>query len=250
MVILDYLLAISLVLLSVVKTADLFFTSDKALTRTQENFKEYTRGLHKNNKGSISLSAAALTAVMASLMMFYLLKMKIEYREAVYRKESYLCFHYLNTETKKYIKEMALFNWSLRAAFAARNTIINGTSGEVIWKALTVSRNARHFYYLTKISNNKFCQIPEGLPYLKNTPFKLQKTLALEVNIDETSIVRQNQWSYLFYKNPSGIRLKESFCLKTDFQMEGAFSTSSKYQTSEVGMAAILALKCFSGSSS
>lgn len=250
MIILNYLLAISLILLSVVKTADLFIASDKALTKTQNQFIQKTRALHKNDKGNISLAAAALTVILSALLLFFVTKMKLEFKEALYRKESYLCFHYLNIETQNYIKEMSRFNWSLRTAFAARNTVVNGVEGEVIFKALTLARNARHFYYLKKLAKNRFCQIPETLSYLRNLPLKIQNTGALETNVDETSIVRQNKWSYLYYKKPDGIRLKKSFCLKAEVQMEGAFSPKSSFQTSEVEIRGISSLKCFSGSSS
>lgn len=250
MIILNYLIALSLIIISVAKTADLFITSDRALTKTQDRFVAKTHDLHKNEKGSISLIAAIFTTILSALFMFYLIKMKVEYKEALYRKESYLCFHYLNVETQKYIKEMSVFNWALRSAFVAKDTVVNGVSGEILFKALTLSRNARHFNYLKKIAKNKFCKVPETISYLKNTPYKIQLTGMLETNIDETTIVRQNQWVNVFYKKPEGIRLKKSFCLKTKFQMEGAFSSSSKIETSEVEIKDLSSLKCFFGSSS
>lgn len=250
MSILNYLLAFTLILLSVVKTADLFIISDKALTKIENKFVDKTRALHKNEKGNISLTAAALTTILSVLLLFYLTKMKLEYKEALYRKESYLCFHYLDVETQKYIKEMAIFNWSLRSAFAARSTVVNGVEGEVIFKALTIARNVRHFIYLKKIAKNKYCQLPETFSYLKNTPYKIREIGALETNLDETSIVRQNKWSYQIIKNPSGIRLSKSFCLISDFQMEGAFSPQSSFQSSEAPIKDLSNLKCFFGSSS
>ncbi len=250
MTILSYLIALTLVLVSVVKTTDLFITSDKALSKIENQFISKTQKVHNNEKGNISLAAAILTTILTALFMFYLIKMKIEYKEALYRKESYLCFHYLNVETQKYIKEMSFFNWSIRTAFAAKNTVVDGVSGEVIFRALTIARNLRHYNYLKKMAKNKFCKVPETISYLKNTPYKIDLAGVLETNLDETTIVRQNQWVNVFYKNPEGIRLKKSFCLKTEFQMEGAFSPSSKVETSEVEIRGLSSLKCFSGSSS
>lgn len=250
MFILNYILAFTLILLSVVKTADLFIHSDRALTKLQDQFVKTTKELIAPPKGNISLNAAVLSALLSLLLLFYVTKMKIEYSEARYRKDSYLCGHYLNIQTKKYIKEMSVFNWGLRSAFAAKSTVIAGVEGEVIWRALTHARNLRHFNYLRKLSKNKFCQFPETLSYLKNTPFKIQKTLALVTNIDETSIVREKQWTNTYYKNPKGIRLKKSFCLKSSFQLKNAFTPDPSYQSEEIAIVGLSSLKCLSGSSS
>lgn len=196
------------------------------------------------------MTAAILTALLSSLLLFYVIKMKTEYAEALYRKKSYLCSRYLNIQTEKYIKEMSIFNWSLRAAFAARSSVIGGVSGEIIWKGLTFTRNLRHFNYIRKISKNNFCQLPETISYLTNTPFKIQKTLSLETFIDETSIVRKNQWSNIYYKNPNGIRLKKSFCLKSSFTVKNAFDPKPTHQSEEVEVKVLSSSKCLFGSSS
>lgn len=248
--ILNYILAISLILLSVVKTADLFIQSDRALTKIQDKFTKTTRELIAPSKGNISLTAAILAVILSSMLFFYVNKMKIEYAEALYRNDSYLCSRYLNTQTEKYIKEMSIFNWSLRAAFAAKFTVISGVPGEVIWKGLIISRNIRHFNYIRKLSKNRFCHLPETLSYLTNTPFKIQKNLSLETNIDETSIVGENQWTYTYYKVPKGIRLKRSFCLRSTFQIENAFTPKTAQQSEEIPIKDLSSLKCLSGSSS
>jgi hypothetical protein len=253
MFILNYLLAISLVILSVVKTADLFIQSDIALGKIEAKFVAQTKKLLKspNNdeKGNISLTAAVLTVLLSLLLLFFITKMKIDYREAVYRKESYLCFHYMNRQTEKYIKEMAIFNWSLSAAFAAQSSGVATAEAVEVFKALTIVRNIRHFYYLKKLASNKYCHVPETYSYLKNTPFRIQVNLALITNIDETSIMRQKKWSYQYYKIPTGIRLKKSFCLKSEFQMQDVYFPNASYTSSEIQMAGLSSLKCFSGPS-
>lgn len=253
MIILNYLVAISLVILSVVKTAGIFIQSDKTLEKIQTQFVDRTRSLLKssknNEKGNISLVAAILTALLSLLLIFYTTKMKINYREAKYRKESYLCFHYMNIQTEKYIKEMAAFNWSLRTAFLAIGSVVATAEALEVFRALNIARDIRHFYYLKKLANNKYCKLPETISYLKNTPFRILPNLALQTNIDKTSIMRQNKWSYLYYKNPTGIRLKKSFCLKSEFQMKNVFIPNTTYSSKEVQMADSSSLKCFSGSS-
>jgi hypothetical protein len=147
MIILNYLLAISLVILSVVKTADIFIQSDKALGKIEAHFVDQTKNLLKTSKnaekGNISLTAAVLTALLSLLLLFFITKMKIEYREAVYRKDSYLCFHYLNRQTEKYITEMAIFNWSLRAAFAAQGSVVATAEAAEVFNALTIVRTGQ-----------------------------------------------------------------------------------------------------------
>lgn len=250
MTILNYLVAFSMVLISVVKTADIFMLSDKALVDLQKKFTKTTRELIAPPKGSVSLTAAVLTALLSMLLLFYVSKMKIEYAEAVYRSENYLCIRYLNVKTKKYIKEMSIFNWALRSAFLAKSSTVAGVQGEVVWKGLVLARNVRHFNYIKNMTKNKYCQFPETASYLKNPPFKLKKTLELEVLIDGTTSLRENQWSYTYTKSPTGIRLKKSFCLKSTFQVKNAFTPKTDYQSQEIPIAGMQALKCLSGPSS
>ncbi|MDO9183834.1 MAG: hypothetical protein Q7U04_15575 [Bacteriovorax sp.] len=254
MIILNYLLAISLVILSVVKTADLFIKSDQALTKIQIQFENQTKQKLKaelqSDKGNISLTAAVLTSILALLLLFYVSKMKIEYKEALYRKDSYLCFQYLNIQTEKYIKEISIFNWSLSTAYAAQASGVATAQAIEVFNALTIARNIRHFFYLKNLANNKYCHFPESLSYLKNTPFQTQSNMALVTNIDETTIVRQNKWSYIYYKKPSGIRLKKSFCLKSEFQIQNAFLPITKILSQEIPILGLSNLKCFSGASS
>lgn len=250
MAILNYIIAIGIILLSVVKTADLFSSSDKALNKIQKNFIEQTRALHNKQKGNISLSAASLISIIAILLLFYLTKMQIELKEAIYRKDSYLCFQYLNIKTKDYIEDMGRFNIALRAAFLARDTIISGVAGTIIFEGLTIARNTRHLIYLKNIAQNKYCHLPETSSYLLSTPFLINKTMTLITKVDQTSIVRQNKWSYILYKMPKAIRLKKSFCLKSNFEIQNSFFPRPNYKTTEIMNEDLLSLKCSPGSSS
>lgn len=250
MAILNYILSFTIILSSVVKTADLFYKSDKTLNKIQKKFIDQTRSLNNNQKGSISLSAAALISIIAVLLLFYITKMQIEFKEAVYRKDSYLCFKYLNVKTSNYINEMAKFNISLRAAYLARDTIISGVAGTIIFNGLTIARNAKHLIYLKNLAKNKYCKISDARSFLLNMPFLVNKTMALETNIDETTTLRQNQWSYQLYKVPNGIRLKKSFCLESVFVVQNSFLPNLDYKTKELINGDLLNLKCLSGYSS
>ena len=257
MIILNYLVALSLILLSVVKTADIFVKSDIALVKLETEFVQKSKKLleesnnssFNNDKGNISFTAAILTSLLSMVLLFYITKMKIEYKEALYRKDSYLCLHYLNRQTEKYIKEMAIFNWSLSTAFEVMGTGVATAEATEAFKALTIARNLRHFYYLNKISNNKYCHLPETVSFLKNTPFKIQPNLTLITNVNETTIVRQQRWTYQYFKMPVGIRLKKSFCLRSEFLIENAFIPKTKHSSSEIQIADLSSLKCFSGPS-
>lgn len=248
--ILTYLIALSLTVVSVVKTTELFHLSDEKLNDLQKDFVQKTQELHGNQKGNITFAAIVFVLIISSLLYFYVFKMQIEFREAVYRKESYLCFRFLNKKTESYIGDMAKFNNALRAAFAAKNTVVNGVSGEVIFRGLVYTRNARHFYYLKQLVANDYCDKSDSLNYLNQLPFITNLSGSLETNIDETTKVRTKQWASVIYKIPSGIRLRKSFCLKTEFQMEGAFFPNLKTKTEEIPLTDMSSLKCLSGSQS
>lgn len=251
MFIINYFLALAIILLSVVKTADLFIQSDKALTKKVQQFEGHTQNLLKKNneseKGNISLVAAVFTTLLSLTLLFFITKMKVEYREAVYRKESYLCFQFLNRETQKYIKEMALFNWALKSAFIAQSSGVATAEAISLFKALTFTRNLRHLNYLKKLTINPYCQMPETFSFLKNIPFKTNPSLMLLTNIDQTSIIRLKKWTTTYYKNPKGIRLKKSFCLKSEFQIENSFTPYTTYSSKEIAAGVLSSLKCFSG---
>ncbi len=250
MTILTYILSFSLVILSVVKTTDIFILSNRSLEKLETQFVKKTKSLLKssgNNKGNISLTASVMTLLLSLLLLFFVSKMKIEYQEALYRKESYICLRYMNRETEKYINKMAIFNLSLRTAFIASGSGIASIQSAEIFKALVILRNAYHLYYLKKITINNFCNPLETISYLKNFPFKIQTNSTLATNVDETSILRNKKWSYFFYKYPKGIRLKKSFCLKSNFTMKNEFSLDSTSSSEEIPIEDLSNLKCLPG---
>lgn len=248
--ILTYIIALSITVASVVQTTGLFYKSDRNLQEVQQNFIQKTRNLHKNEKGSMTFVAITLVLIISAMLYFYVSKMSIEYKEAVYRKDSYLCQRYLNQTTKSYIGQISKFNTALRTAFAAKNTIVNGVSGEVVFRGLVYARNARHFYYLKQLVDNKYCSPDNSAVYLAQLPFETKATGILDTNIDETTKVRKDQWTNVIYRNPSGIRLKKSFCLKTSFQIKGAFFPDLKMSSEEISVGGMSSWKCLSGAPS
>lgn len=246
--ILSYILAISLLIMSVIKVADIFLSSDQELSVKQGRFIQQTRELHRNEKGSITLIGILFTLILSSLLLFFVLKMKVELKEARYRKDSYLCFFYLNNQTKKYVEAMASFNLVLRALSIAIASGSGGPQAKMLFSATKNLRNGRHVYYVKELLANNYCKSKtESLSYLKNLPFLTSTPLALNTNVDGTTKIRKPQWTTTLFKSPVGIRLKKAFCLKAHYRILGNFKPDLKIETVEHSMADFSKLKCLSG---
>lgn len=221
--------------------------ADDRLNKKKSEFIKETKKSHQD--GSITLMAVLLTLMISSLLIFFTYKLKLELKEARYRKDSYLCFQYLNVETENYISDMAKFNLALRTAFVTIFSGVASAHAKAIHQGLVIARNARHFYYIKNLISNEYCNNAiSNFSYLKNLPFETNKAYVLTNNIDETSKLRQKQWTTTYYKVPNGVRFKNTFCLKATMSAEGAFSPSFKIKTSEISMRGFSQLKCFSGS--
>ena len=244
--ILAYILSFSLLIMSVIKVADLFVTGSKNLESIQRDFIKQTRKTHE--KGSITLTACVFTVIISALLMFFALKFKTELAETRYRKDSYFCFQYLNIETHNYILDMSKINIALRSAFAALFTVVFTAEAEALFKALKIARDARHLYYIKNLLKNSYCDPKSpAVSYMKNLPFKTTKVVKLVTLIDGTTQVRSHQWSLNYFKFPNGIRLKKAFSLKADLKIEGAFFPNLSIQTKEVAAPDISKLNFLSG---
>lgn len=251
--IIPYIISISLLITSVIKVTDAYLDLDKNLKKQREDFISKTRALHKKNsqKGNITILAAALTVMISALFLFFLQKNSIELKEAKFRKESYLCMSYLNGETAKYIKAMTKFNWLFRTLFVSYAAGINTAQVKMAIESAKIARQTRHLYYLKVLSRNKYCSSPEmGASYLRNLPYQTNKIITLKTQMDETLIIGKNQWHTTIIKSPKGIRLKNAFCLQTNFTLQSTFSSELKISTEEIPMPGLSALKCLSGSRS
>ena len=225
---------------------DAFFFADKKLSEKQSKFIQETRKSHQ--KGSITLIAALFTFMVSALLMFFVFKFKVELKEARYRKDSYLCFQFLNIQTENYFSDMVKFNWALRSAFAAKFTVIATAEAEAIWNGLKIARNARHLYYIKDLISNNYCKGKlSNLPYLQKQPFQTNQAYLLSTEIDGTAKLKEEQWKITYYQNPEGIRFNKSFCLEAEMSAEGAFIPNFKIKTQEIAMAGFSQLKCLSG---
>lgn len=244
--ILGYILSFSILITSVIKVTGVLIHLDKKMNSQVSRFTTETKSLHNNQKGSLTLAGALFALMISALLLFFTLKYKTELKEVRYRKDSYLCFHYLNIQTENYIKDMAKFNIAIRSAFAAQLAL--GHTARAALEAAVLTRNARHFYYVKNLVKNSWCKgHTQSLSWIKNFPFEITPAFTLVTNIDQTAKLRKNKWKITHYKNPSGIRLKKSFCLTADMSAQSAFFPDFKIKTAEVPMAGLSKLKCSSG---
>lgn len=244
--ILTYILTFSLLIMSGIKVADAFLWADKSLTDKRLKFVEDTKKSH--NGGNITLMAALMTLMISALLMFFAYKFKIELKEARFRKDSYLCFHYLNIQTENYFSDLVKFNWALRTAFAATFSVVATAEAKAAWDALKIARNARHVYYIKTLVSNQYCKGKiSNLPYLQKQPFETNRAYLLSTELDGTAKLKEEQWKITYYQNPEGIRFNKSFCLEVEMSADGAFLPNFKIKTQEISMAGFSQLKCLSG---
>lgn len=246
--ILVYIISFSVLITSGIFMTDVLFTADKKLEEVQQRFIQKTRSFHKkqnDQKGSITLMGASLTLIFSFLFMYLALKMKVELKEAHYRKDTYLCFQSLNVETQSYIDSMAKFNWALRSLYIAG---LITPKAKAAFKAIKMARDLNHFLYLKNLLKNKYCKGINGpFSYLKNFPFKTIQAFFLQTNPDATTILRSPKWRAVVYKKPQGIREEKAFCLLTEFEAEGPLKPNLKIKTFEYATKGFSKLKCLSG---
>lgn len=242
---LNYLLCFSLLIVSVIKTADIYKKSNTDLNKTKKDFIKITR--EKHNQGSLSLNGALFATMFSLLLLFFALKFKVELKEARYRRDSYLCMHYLDIKTANYIYDMTALNWLLRSAFAATLSVVATPEAMETLKALQLARDARHAFFLKELFTYRYCTKEMVLPSLTQLPYKTKKIIKLDAHFDSTTQLRKSTWTRNLYKLPSGIRLKNSFCLQSHYRMEGVMIPNLKIQTQEISNGVISKLKCLSG---
>lgn len=244
--ILNYLLSFSLLIMSVIKVTDLFIHTSKKLDSKRSEFIRETKKTHQT--GSITLMGALLTVMMSALLFFFAYKFKVELNEARYRKDSYLCFNHMNIITENYIFDMTKLNIALRAAYLAKFSVVATEIAIAAHKALVIAKNLRHLYYLKTLMTSKYCKSKLAIrSYLLNQPYKTTGMTILSSNMDGSTIVRKNKWKVTYYQSPKEIRLKKSFCLQADLELEGSFIPNLKIKTKELPMGVFSKLKCSAG---
>lgn len=202
----------------------------------------------KNNRGNVSLMGASFTGILSLFLLFLVLKMQIEYQEAKYRKNSYLCMKYLVTKTNNYVSEMTKLNWSLRAAYIAQSSVVASEEAIIVFKGLVLYRNALHLSYVKNLISNNYCTYPESRDFVKNLPYQTKSIFILDTLIDETSKLRNAEWTNLITIFPKRIRANHQFTLSIHYSMENPFLPKLKYSSKEVGKMGLLSLSHSYGS--
>ncbi len=247
--IINYLLAFSVLIMSTIKTVDIFLKSNSHLNSIRKDFILKTKKTH--DRGSLSLNGALFTCMFSLLLLFFAIKFKVELKESKYRSNSYLCMNYLNIKTANYIYDITALNWLLRSTAAATLSGAATAQAKAAHKILEISRDARHTYFLKELFTSHYCSKEMVIPALIKLPYKARGVVKLETNIDGTTIIRENKWKRQLFKSPAGIRLKKSFCLQSTFEMAGIMIPNLKITTSESSVGflngGISKLKCLSG---
>lgn len=207
--------------------------------------------MKKNNqRGSISLLGALLTTILSLFLLFLVLKMQVEYREAINRKKTYLCFKYLTHETENYISLMTKFNWAVRTAFLAQASVIASKEAKITFESLVKMRNLSHISYMKNLLKNNYCSYPESGTFVKNTPYKTLSMFLLETNKDQTTKLKAREWKNTIVMKPNKIRSSHIFGIAADFSLDGEFLPNFHYKSKEVGIKALLNLNPLFGSQS
>jgi hypothetical protein len=161
--------------------------------------------------------------------------MQTEYREAQYRKRSYLCFKYLISQTEGYISQMTKLNWALRSAYAAQLSGVATEESVVIFKGLVLYRNGLHLSYMKNLIQNNYCSFPETKDFVKNPPYKVKNVFVLDTSIDETTRIRAPIWKNTITMIPKNIRVSHIFLLSAKFSINNPFLPNLKYVSEEIG---------------
>ena len=179
---------------------------------------------------------AILTAILSLFLLFLVLKMQIEYREAVYRKDTYLCFRYLNKQTEDYVSLITRFNWAIRSAYLAQFSGVGSTQAAATFKGLVSARNIAHISYVKNLISNTYCSKLESNNFVKNLPYKTTNLFILDCKKDGTTEVRDKEWINIIAKIPSKIRLSHLFAIKIKYAIEGEFFPNFQVRSQEISM--------------
>lgn len=245
----SYILSFTILITSGIWMADVILKLDRELAVKKIEFVKETKSLHlhKNKKGSITLTAIFFLFIISGLFLFLVVKNNIELKEAEFRKESYLCFLYLNIQTENYIKDLSKFNIALRSLYAAQFADLTGATS-TLFESTKVARDIRHFDYVKTLLKNNYCPyLLSRYSYIKNFPYEINPAFILQTNIDATTKLKEHKWKNIYSQNPDGIRIKNFFCLEVSFKISNAFIPNLETTTTEIGMEAFSKLKCLSG---
>lgn len=239
----NYIFAIFIFITSATSLADLFLLAQK---KTQAENREFIKQTQKklneyNQSGIGTILGISLTLIFSLLFYFFLLVQKTEYNELVYRKNTYLCFNFLDKKTRNYISNISKYNIALRAIALASASGVLTEEAQAAKNVLIATRSILHFSYLKNIVTAPYCHMTDSKDYLKNFPYELEITGALSTNVvDETTILKEENWKNTIGHLSSGIRLSKNFVLNAEYSLSSVFSSTPQVSIKEINNLALL----------
>jgi hypothetical protein len=193
-----------------------------------------------NEKGFGTLLGISLTFVLSLIFYLYLGMLKIENREIFERTETYLCFKELNDSTKNYISKVGLINKSILIAQGAKLSGVLTPEAQASIDTLKILRGIIHLKYIKSLSITKHCSLKQSSSFLTHLPYETTTPLVLVSGADETTIVKDHEWTLNIFCNPIGLRKTHLYFLKIHYHLLSQLDSTLKVQLEEMGSQALL----------
>lgn len=165
-----------------------------------------------NQRGEMTLSAALILLVMATLVLLCALELRRSFSHLEKRTKLFLCLKETKGEFVEFMKFMGRTNWGIKNTNRAKLIMlfIPGLQGasmeaEKLKKTLQYIQEGRFLLYLKTISRLKAKGCPLD-PRLALTPFESGARL---FNRDAEGAVKlkEKEWNYYFYTKPYFVEL-------------------------------------------
>ncbi len=184
-----------------------------------------------NEKGEISFIGFALVLFILSLSFLVTLeKLKI-LKDLKFKTRKHLCFKYLHTQTKTYIKQISHSNKVIKGAYLLSLVPVTRAQGKALMQVTQGSQFFFNVLYLKKLFSFKYCQMTDPLAYIKKYPYKRINPLLLKRSYDGTTILKKKKWELIFQVNRF---LKQKESITVSYQGKSSLSVpkiSISYQT-------------------
>jgi hypothetical protein len=224
--ILNHLIAISLVIISAGSLAEIYIKSENSNKLQSKQFKELTYKKLNNfnkNKGFSTFMGITFTLLFSSFFVLYLKVSHYRYNELVNRKETYLCFSHYHQALENYISNNSRINLGFLALNITSATVVLSPEAETTRRSLLVLQKLIHLSFLKKISSIPECTIAQKSTFMLNLPYQTISGLMLKNDIDGSSIIRANKWNLKIVKNNLKIRNSSFFYLKVNYKLKNKY---------------------------
>jgi len=230
--ILNYVLSLSIFILSAGSLAEFFIHSSLKNTQQQKDFIKQTRE-KLNQKGFGTLMGITFLLLFSSFFYFYLLLSTTQNREIKNRKDIYLCAKdYINT-TNNYLSAITKINVAFDALNLASATGIATAEAEMTRKALKIAQAGFHVSYLKKIQSKKHCSVESIALFMLNQPYETKGLILLNTGLDGKTKLRKDAWNLKISKIEKGIRFKHLFYLDLDVKLNSIYQSALETKLAE-----------------